>query len=182
MFRDESEGVSRKFTRSSKAIGIVDHVQNISAVWSSRASSCSEEVSLAPELQYMGLHTLRLVDPLEHQAISIFFQNFVRTSSDLCKGDLEFLPSMYSNALPDDVLPAVVGSVGLACLSNLKSAPEIMVAAKTKYIEALRLTYEALRDSCRSISDQTCMAVILLGLYEVCICLRIGVLYCLTYE
>jgi hypothetical protein len=119
------------------------------------------------------IYASRLNSPLQDQGVSIFFQRFVKISSDRERGDLEFLPSMYNYSHPDGLLPVVISSVGLACLSNLRSEPDLLVPAKRQYTEALRLTNEALKDPCESITDQTCMAVVLLGLYEVSILLRI---------
>jgi len=174
IFRDESEDVARKYKRWKSGVGMINQGGKASEAQSLRATSYDKDDSLYPELWYSGVYNSRLLDPLEQQGISIFFQTFVRTSSDICKGDLEFLPSMHNSANSDDALPVVVTSVGMACLSNLRLAPEIMVVAKAKYNEALRLTNEALKDPTKALTDQTCMAVILLGLFEVSSCVHCG--------
>lgn len=77
---------------------------------------------------------------------------------------------MYANSLSTDALPAVIISIGMACLSNILGAQDLLDISRVKYASALRLINDALKNPFKAIMDQTCMSVILLGFYEVLKC------------
>ena len=64
---------------------------------------------------------------------------------------------------------ATIASVGMAGISNVKKDPHLMAAARQKYISALRMTNIALQDPVSARTDQTLTAIVLLGIFEVCI-------------
>lgn len=65
------------------------------------------------------------------------------------------------------MLPKVIDAIGLAGISNIKHSPELMVAAGRKYASVLRAINASIQDSREASTDQTLIAVMLLGLFEV---------------
>lgn len=75
---------------------------------------------------------------------------------------------MMSESNYGGALSATITAVGLAGLSNSNNAPDVMIVARQNYASALHLVNTALRDPIESKTDQTLVAVMLLGMYEVC--------------
>ncbi|KAL3465919.1 hypothetical protein BJX64DRAFT_284853 [Aspergillus heterothallicus] len=62
---------------------------------------------------------------------------------------------------------AALNAVGLAVMSNIRMAPQLLLAARREYTTALSRTNYALGDPVLSRGDDTLAAVILLGMFEV---------------
>ena len=107
----------------------------------------------------------------EQQAICAFFLDFVLSPRhpDSVRGHLEHLAPMYQNASPESPLALATSSVALAMSGNSNAKPADQQLGKTTFGRALQKTSTAIRDPIQSIKDETLMAVLLLGLYEVCI-------------
>ncbi|KAJ5121846.1 hypothetical protein N7448_002977 [Penicillium atrosanguineum] len=65
---------------------------------------------------------------------------------------------------------AALNAVGLAALSNIRLAPQMMLKARREYTIALSQTNHALKDSIMSKRDDILAAVVLLGMFEVMTC------------
>lgn len=160
MFRDETDDVARKFKDTEPSAVSIDGTAD-------RASMVDSWTSATYQDSRDELPLFTVSNPLEEQALSFFFNKFVKASSTSRRGYLDFLPAMYDNAKPNDPLKIVLASVAMAFLSNTLVAPEMMVAARVKYTLALHSINIALQDPSEAITNQTCMAIILFGLYEV---------------
>jgi hypothetical protein len=104
----------------------------------------------------------------EEQATCFFFRNYVLGDSKFINGEFQFLPELYGNQEVGTALSQSIASLGMAGLAHFWGASSIMSQAQAKYNAALRLVSSLLRNIEGAKSDQTLMAVILLGLYEVC--------------
>lgn len=116
----------------------------------------------------VGLLPLGLGTSAEEQATCFFFRNYVLGDIKFINGDFQFLPEVYLNQEVGTALSQSVTSLGMAGLAHFWGASSIMSQAQAKYNAALRLVSSLLRNIEDAKSDQTLMAVILLGLYEVC--------------
>ena len=105
--------------------------------------------------------------PLEDQATYYFFYNFVSEDPSSLSAYSHMLPTVYREDSSFRALPRVVEAIGLASISNRKHAPELMVAAGRNYARGLRAISASIQDSKEANTDQTLMAVMLLGLFEV---------------
>ena len=126
-----------------------------------RSNNTERSHSEGPSLSHRTLSV-----SVHDQATCFFFYNFVVVDLGLSRGHLDELPTLIQ-CPGNGALVATVTSVGMAALSNTKSAPQVMVAARQSYAKALRLINAALRDPVESKTDQTLSAILLLGLFEV---------------
>lgn len=104
---------------------------------------------------------------LEDQATYYFFHNFVSEGSTDMTAYSHLLPTLYRQNSSFSVLRKIVDAIGLASISNVKHAPELMVVAGQKYAGVLRAITASVQDSKEASTDQTLIAVMLLGLFEV---------------
>lgn len=116
---------------------------------------------------------LRPLSPdAEDQATCFFFKNYVLDEESLTRSYFDYLPALYGQARGNGILVDAVNAIGLAGLANSRRASEVMVKANLIYGRAVRKTSERLKTS-QAKEDQTLVAVMLLGMYEVCdLCLR----------
>lgn len=108
--------------------------------------------------------------PLEYEATCYFFHNFVcddPSSRYSTNAYAQMMPTLYREDSSFGVLPKIVDAIGLAGISNVKHSPELMAAAGRKYAGVLRAINASIQDSKKATTDQTLIAVILLGLFEV---------------
>lgn len=82
-------------------------------------------------------------------------------------GNYQYMSTIYANEPVGVPLRQAITAIGLAGLSNFWSAPNIMAKANSAYCSALRLVNSGLSNIEEAKSDQTLVAIILLGLYEV---------------
>ena len=109
----------------------------------------------------------------ERQAICAFFLDFVLLPRhpDSVRGHLEHLYPLYQKTSPDSPLSLATSSVALLISGNSQRRAADQQLGRTTFGRALQKISTAIRDPVESIKDETLMAVLLLGLYEVR-CLR----------
>ncbi len=111
-----------------------------------------------------------LYEPEETNALCFFVSTFVFYGRDTQadRGFIELLPCLFNSLRPESPL--------LLCLtaaSNIlfgkweRKVPAAERSAFPSYARALKVTRTALQDPVESMSDETLMAVCLLGFYEV---------------
>ena len=113
--------------------------------------------------------------PPEDEATYYFFHTFLSDDDNS-----EYSRNAYSSVLPIlhrqdssfGVLPKIVNAIGLASISNKKHSPEVMVAASQRYAGALRAINASIQNSSSATTDQTLVAVMLLGVFEVYLILK----------
>ena len=105
----------------------------------------------------------------EQQAICAFFLDFVLLPRhpDSIRGHLEHLLPLYHKARPDSPLSLATTSVALLISGNSHRRIADQQLGRNTFGRALLKTSNAIRDPVDSIKDETLMAVLLLGLYEV---------------
>ena len=105
----------------------------------------------------------------EQQAICAFFLDFVLLPRhpDSVRGHLEHLEPLYRNTSADSPLSLATSSVALVMSSNSHARERDWQLSRTTFGRALQKTSAAIRDPVESVKDETLMAVLLLGLYEV---------------
>ncbi len=105
--------------------------------------------------------------PLEDQSAYYFFHNFVSNDPTTLTAYSHVLPTLYGQKSSFSTLPKIIDAIGLAGISNMKHAPELMVAAGQKYARVLRAINASIQDPKEASTDQTLIAVMLLSLFEV---------------
>lgn len=105
--------------------------------------------------------------PPEDEATSYFFHNFVSENPASLTAYSHMLPTIYRQGSSYSALYKIIEAIGLAGISNVKQAPELMVAAGQKYARVLRAITASIQDPKEASTDQTLIAVMLLGLFEV---------------
>jgi hypothetical protein len=82
-------------------------------------------------------------------------------------GNYQYLSTIYVDQRVGIPLRQAIAAIGLAGLANFWKAPSIMAQANNAYCTALRLVNMGLGNIEEAKSDQTVVAIMLLGLYEV---------------
>lgn len=136
-------------------------VPNTASNFSAAPSQIGDRTTVAPR----GLSV-----PLEDEAAYFFFYNFVSEDPTSATAYSQVLPSLYRQDSPFSALPKIIDAIGLAGIANMKHAPELMVAAGQKYARVLRSITATIQDSKEASTDQTLMAVLLLGMFEIITC------------
>lgn len=100
------------------------------------------------------------------QAKCYFFRNYVLEDNSM-SGSFQYLYELYDNELIGPALTDSIECLGMVGLANFWKASEFQFQANKKYNSALRLVSLRLRNEEEARADQTLVAVMLLGLYEV---------------
>ena len=178
MFRDESQVLSTKRQRLANAKkpraaaitplpkGELAPVRGFPTILKSQFDSSN----LSP----ISFLTLDLGTSAEEQASCFFFRNYVLEEHKFHNGNFQYLSDLYACEEIGESLAETVACLGLVGLASFWKASNIMRSARAKYNSALRLISSKLRTVEEAKSDQTLVAVMLLGLYEVCLFLLLG--------
>ena len=105
----------------------------------------------------------------EQQAICAFFLDFVLLprNPDSVQGHLEHLLPLYHKTTAESPLSLATSAVALAFSGNSPARQRDQALGRSIFGRALRKTGAAIRNPLESGKDETLMAVLLLGLYEV---------------
>ena len=173
MFRDEAQVLSTKRQRlanTKKSCTTVSasppKESDLSLVHTSPKSTKSLPFSYSNPSPVSCL-ALDLGTSAEEQATCFFFRNYVLEKHKSHSGNFQYLSDLYACEEIGNPLAETVACLGLVGLANFWKASNIMGSAQTKYNSALRLVSSRLRNVEEAKSDQTLVAVMLLGLYEV---------------
>lgn len=168
MFRDESQGLSARRQRlkegSSQKIAFIDLDTQKSCAKKTNISSHSRSPS--PPLAIPVL-TINPSFSTEEQATCFFFENYVLGDDSVATGSFEFLPNVYFTADIGSALSDSLTAIGLVGLAHFYKASNLMLHATLKYSSAMRTLSSHLRSIEDAKSDQTFIAIMLLGYYEV---------------
>jgi hypothetical protein len=104
---------------------------------------------------------------LDQQATCYFFHNYVLEKHQYIRGNFQYLPDVYAHQKVGPGVSNIVIALGLAGLGHLWRSSDIASNAHKRYTSALWQVGTQLRDNGKAKSDQTLIAVMLLGLYEV---------------
>ncbi|KAJ6119274.1 hypothetical protein N7523_003554 [Penicillium sp. IBT 18751x] len=161
-FRDQSQEVIRKSQRltrkqqrtvptiASRTENPVDHTV------ASTAASSFETGGLSPRRGP--------VYPVQELAKGYLFSHYM--SGGPRGGHMSYLIPLINDPA-NSAVNAALNAVGLAALSNIRLAPQMMLKARREYTTALSQTNHALKDSLMSKRDDILAAVVLLGMFEV---------------
>jgi hypothetical protein len=138
-------------------------------------SPSPSEISLTNKLGSALLHlpaapvfNISLAPSADDQATCFFFQNYVPGNDPFGdRGTFQFLMDVYRCEEIGDALADSVSSLGMVGLASFWKAPSIIHNARLKYVSALRTLASHLRNKEEAKTDQTLIATMLLGLYEV---------------
>ena len=179
MFRNETSKVMTK-AKAESACANGKLVPSTSRIRQARDSAVPDHVtdfSVAPaqtsERAATSIRSLSV--PLEDEATCYFFHNFLSNEHSSVYSSNAYssvLPNLHRHDSSFGVLPKIVSAIGLASISNLKRSPKVMVAASQRYSGALRAINSSIQDSSSASTDQTLIAVMLLGVFEVYITLK----------
>jgi hypothetical protein len=168
IFRDESERILRQVRRSegSSAEGRLAIISTSSE--QNRSTLCS--TSEFPASSHFWPAIFSPILPAAPDLGAHFF--FLKYTSDEppFPTDRAWLAESYHASCGGQAaaLRASIEAVGMAALSNVCHSPRVEDQSKRQYHQALAATNHALSDPVQAVADTTLMAVILLGLFEVC--------------
>jgi hypothetical protein len=169
MFRDESQGQAIKHQRRKDAKARLQEART--KVVENASSPSSKDVlpiSIArPATTSMPLAAPGLGVFLDDQATCYFFHNYVLERDQFVRGNFQYLSDVYGGEEVGIGLSDSVAALGMAGMAHFWKSPNIMANAHMKYNSALRQISTQLRHVEEAKSDQTLIAVMLLGLYEV---------------
>jgi hypothetical protein len=118
------------------------------------------------------MSVLRYTSLEEEFATCFFFKNYALDDHSFSSGTFHYLTDIYRRETVSTPLADAVVSIGTAGLAHFYKDPSVMVNANRNYSSALSSVSILLRDSTSAKEDQTLMAVVLLGVYEVSRLLR----------
>ncbi|ESZ99553.1 hypothetical protein SBOR_0118 [Sclerotinia borealis F-4128] len=171
MFRDQTQHYANKRRIQNDARMVVSRRKT-------KASNDTLEIPIDPQLtdeSTMQLvmqttpFTLELSTSSAEQATCYFFRNYVLEDNST-SGCFQYLHDIYGNELIGPALADSIESLGMVGLANFWKAPDLQFQAHKKYNSALRLVSSRLRNEEEARTDQTLVAVMLLGLYETNTC------------
>lgn len=174
MFRDESEGLSSRRQKASQAKKPRPTVLTPIPTDTPQALMVAvpDEFQLSlliPDVQILPVISFGLGTSPDEQATCFFFQNYVLQEDMFSRGNFQYLSEIYGCEEIGGALADSVASLGLVGLAHFWGASNILANATTKYNSALKTISSQLRTIEGAKSDQTIIAIMLLGLYEVCI-------------
>ena len=172
MFRDESQALSMKRQRLASTKKDRHADSPLPSKWTDSSLLESSSGTISPQSRHASpspasVWTLDLGSSAEEQATCFFWRNYVLEEHKFHNGNLQYLSDLYTREGFGESLSETVACLGLVGLSNFWKASNIMRSAQAKYNIALRLVSSRLRDMEEAKADQTLVAVMLLGLYEV---------------
>lgn len=164
MFRDESKGLIAKAQRQNQKAAQRTGTTNVAGGKSPKEEAASRIRIGGQLVTYIpaGLQN----SPEDHATV-FFFQNYVPDKGVFPTGGFQYLETIFNQERMGQAVADSIASLGMAGLSNLWKAPNILVHAGLKYQSALKLLSSQLKSADEAIADQTFAAVMLLGLYEV---------------
>jgi hypothetical protein len=169
MFRDESEGQVVKHQRRKAAkkdpqepakTKVIVNTPRTLPTFDLPTSSKKAAATPTPLVLSLSMSA-------EDQATCYFFHNYVLEKDQFVRGNFQYLSEVYSGEEVGGALSDSVTSLGLVGLANFWHSPNILSSATAKYNSALRQISTMLKDVEVAKADQTLIAVMLLGLYEV---------------
>ena len=172
MFRDEAVVLSTKRQRqadSKKA----QHTVSVSLPKKTESSfTAISSETVKSEFRFstptpVSSLTRELGFSAEQQATCYFWRNYVLEEHKFHSGNYQYLSDLYACETIGEPLVETVTCLGLVGLSNFWKASNILRTAQAKYNSALKLVSARLRNLEEAKSNQTLVAVMLLGLYEV---------------
>ncbi|KAK1636083.1 hypothetical protein BDP81DRAFT_429010 [Colletotrichum phormii] len=102
---------------------------------------------------------------IEDRAVPFFFTHYTTTGPPFCDSYQSWLAETYREESPHNLVRHSIQAVGMAAISNVSNAPEVVLRAKERYGQALKATNMALHDPSQATADTTLMAILLLGLF-----------------
>ncbi len=166
LFRDLSEEVARKVAR-----------RQPKRTPPEAAAAETARLTATTGAPIGGSHSTRALSPTswarpmtpQSQALCFFFRNYPALSSSRNFTTMyDVIPAVYCSAMPgDSPLFCILTALGLAGQSHHTDTAGMEVAARAWYDRALHKVNRDLRDGRRVKLDETILAVLLLGLYEV---------------
>ncbi|KAJ0417845.1 hypothetical protein BJY00DRAFT_195775 [Aspergillus carlsbadensis] len=157
-FRDQSDEVIGKARRQGCKSAAGTSKRKATKTTSSSSSHSVDVPRPEPSLTYSE----------EDLARGYMYSHYL-TGGTTTGGNLAYL----SNSAKDpqnSAVNAALTAVGLALMSNIRMAPQLLLAARREYTTALSRTNYALGDPVLSKRDDTLAAVVLLGMFEVTTC------------
>ena len=121
----------------------------------------------------------RLGNSPEEMAVTLLFNTFILRSRhpESLRGSLECLAPLYAKTSPGSLLSLATSAVALVISAGDPRRRADYALGRRFFGKALRLTNDAIQDTTESTKDETLMAVLMLGMYEVSThCQRAGIL------
>lgn len=165
LFRDESARIIRKVHRARQPRPY--QVQgSLPALLGSSTKGEGTSASPPPSNYRLSFSLSRpVIHPTNDLGASFFFTKYTFNEPPFGGDFHTWLTQSYCE--DGHVLRLAIDAVGTAGISNLSDAPRVESRSRGQYVKALGLLNKALGDPVHALEDETLMAVILLGFYEV---------------
>ncbi|XMA11897.1 hypothetical protein WAI453_004688 [Rhynchosporium graminicola] len=176
MFRDESEGLLSKRQRAKAqsqkqrptvSLSLPAHTSQASII---AVPDDSQLSLLIPDVHKLPLIFFNLETSTDGEATCFFFRNYVLQQDMFSQGSFRYLSDIYEIEEIGSALADSVASLGLVGLAHFWRASSILAKATAKYNWALKAISSHLTTVDGAKSDQTIIAIVLLGLYETNTC------------
>lgn len=167
LFRDESERVRQKAHQRHRTQ--VNPTPGTSKLTSLPARDLVEAFDTQSSTSaFLSSNTsYGLSHPLGELGINFFFTRYTFNQQPFSHDYSQWLAQSCFGHAPNHALRAAIEAVGTAALANVFHAPSAASKSNKQYSLALLATTKALNDPVQALADETMMAIILLGLYEV---------------
>lgn len=168
LFRDESERVRQKAHQRHRG-----QDSSLAQVTTTSISCDNEDLGRAFQIPLSAFAlpvssiSYGLSQPLVELGLNFFFTRYTFDQSPFSQDYSQWLKRSCSWHTPNTSLRAAIEAVGMAALANVFHAPKAASRSKKQYSKALMATKQALNDPVLALADETMMAIILLGQYEV---------------
>lgn len=168
MFRDESGKTVEKAQRSTdvgrmaqtRPVRAGDVIETAPAYSRTIKNGSSSSLSLG--------RSSMLCPPLTDMGASFFFSTYHLDEPPFSGAYYSWITKAYNGDQASHGIRAAIEAAGMAGLANVLHAPQIASKSRAQYARALVATQRAMNDPTEVTTDETLLAVILLGLFEVC--------------
>lgn len=167
MFRDETETLTVRRKRQEASRSSSSSTLEVLETSNALAILDSQSLVQSPPAPALSISPCLSADV---QATCFFFQNYVLEQGGPIRGAFQYLYELYGSEEIGSAVADSVASLGMVGLANFWKAPSIMIGARKKYTSAMSTVSSKLRDIEEAKTDQTLIAIMLLGLYEVNTC------------
>ncbi|KXL44935.1 hypothetical protein M433DRAFT_43815, partial [Acidomyces richmondensis BFW] len=159
--QDESEAVKQKATRKARQVAAAVVTESLGPLPSQIPLSRTRIMDL---VLASGPFSMTFAPTADDISTSHFFNSFVSDSH------WSFLNTYAAQGRLDRCLQLAIRACGMANLVNVENTVIGREYSRAMYIDAIGLLNEALRDPKRCKSDESLMAVTMLGYYENLVC------------
>jgi hypothetical protein len=116
---------------------------------------------------FSALPSSTLKDDLQHNAVTLFFRDYVIAMCGTFNGWLSFLPDLYTRSHDNSILRLAIRTAAYANFWQKRQRHDVSIIAISSYNRVLGVVSNEITKNGSEISEDILITVFLLGLYEV---------------